>query len=1062
MDILKPFILEDFDLKKPFSSFLPSVAGIKGIPLWTYYVNRGQGVTSVGSKDKNGAIIEFNPACISYEKVATQGFRTFIKVNNQVIEVFAPRIGKNNLQRKMYITGADFAIEEINQEIGYKVTIKYFGLPNMPIGALVRRLEVTSLKENLTLEIIDGTSQVLPYGISNGAYKDCGNLMRSWIDVYYMDDKTPFFTMRSSSSDEAEVEMVEEGNFYLAMTENNELLDVICDSEVIFGHDTSRTNPCGIYDMTISQLFAKPQYVTNKIPCAFVGRSKTFKQNEVLKIDTLLGYLPTYDLLKDNLQKIKGKNFFNDKEYEAAMLIKTLTDDVATQTSNPDFDEYIRQSYLDNFLRGGYPVNLGTSENPKPYYIYSRKHGDPERDYNWFNLEPEYYSQGNGNFRDVNQNRRNDSIFNDFIKDINIKLFMNLIALDGYNPLVINGSTYTLHANCCVQELVKLILGFEHEGLCKLLQTKFTPGGIINYLVKNNLTPVMADEEILKLVLNNSNEEIEAVFGEGYWADHFTYNLDLIETYLYLYPEKKRDLLFKDQTYRYYFNPIYVLPRSEKIGLTKHGTIRQYGSTKELTKDEKKKINYRDNQTNWAKDKEGNIYQVNLASKLLSLIVTKFALRDPYGYGIMMEANKPGWNDAMNGLPGIITSGVSEVVELKRIIDFTIAAFDEHKKEEVLLPLPLGTLVFKLKKYLNAKKINEINDSEYYELTQTAIETYRETMKQGVIEETISYQTADFIEILFAMKNELFNRIQELNEQFNILPTYLSYEIDDYEELEGFTPYGLKKVKVNHYQMRALPAFLEAPARYLKIADREIALKQYQKIKKSQMYDQVLKCYRTSEDLDSQTMEIGRIRAFTKGWLERESNFMHMTFKYLYGLLKCHLYEEFFEEIKNNFPPFMDPSVYGRSIYENSSFIATSCNPNPTIHGQGFVARLSGSNTEILSMWLTMMFGHNPFTEEDGQLHLQLNPVLPIEYFKNGVVKVKFLKTIEVIYENMTNHNTYDEGVFVSKYELISQTKTKIIDAPRIVGHDAIDVRNKKYSQIKVYLGYNKFKNFKA
>ena len=40
--------------------------------------------------------------------------------------------------------------------------------------------------------------------------------------------------------------------------------------------------------------------------------------------------------------------------------------DVYTKTSNPMFDEYIRQSYLDNFLRGGYPVNLGTNDKPIP------------------------------------------------------------------------------------------------------------------------------------------------------------------------------------------------------------------------------------------------------------------------------------------------------------------------------------------------------------------------------------------------------------------------------------------------------------------------------------------------------------------------------------------------------------------------------------------------------------------------------------------------------------------------------------------------------------------------
>ena len=65
--------------------------------------------------------------------------------------------------------------------------------------------------------------------------------------------------------------------------------------------------------------------------------------------------------------------------------------------------------HLDNLLRGGYPLMLGTSEeDAKPYHIYSRIHGDTERDYNNFQLEQSVFSQGPGNFRDVNQNRRCD------------------------------------------------------------------------------------------------------------------------------------------------------------------------------------------------------------------------------------------------------------------------------------------------------------------------------------------------------------------------------------------------------------------------------------------------------------------------------------------------------------------------------------------------------------------------------------------------------------------------------------------------------------------------------
>lgn len=1059
MGILKPFILEDFDLKKPFSSFLPGLAGIKGIPLWTYYVNRGQGVTSVGSKDKNGAILEFNPACISYEKVATQGFRTFIKIENNVIEAFSPRTSKDTLKRRMYITGADMAIEEINEQAGYKLTIKYFGLPNMPIGSLVRRVELESLKDNLDFDFVDGTSQVLPHGVDNGAYKDCGNLMRSWMDVYHINEKTPFYTMRSSSSDEAEISEVVTGNFYLATNEKNELMDVICDGEIIFGHDTSRQFPIGFYNKNIEELFATFQYVTNKIPCAFVGVKKTLNKGEKIKINSMLGFLPSYELLENNLSKITSPSFFDDKELEAQLLIKDLTDDVATTTSHSLFDEYVRQSYLDNFLRGGYPVNLGSKENPKPYYIYSRKHGDPERDYNWFNLEPEYYSQGNGNFRDINQNRRNDVIFNDFIQEKNIKLFMNLIALDGYNPLVINGSTYLLNENANAKEIVKTILGFEHDGLIRLLSGYFTPGGIINYFVKENLTPIKTDSDILYLVLENSSEQIEATFGEGYWIDHFTYNLDLIETYLWLYPEKKKELLFNDSSYRYFYNPVYVLPRNEKIGLTKKGTVRQYGSTGYITQEEKQKIKYDDRHSNWVKDNSGNIYSVNLASKLISLILTKFPLRDPYGYGIMMEANKPGWNDAMNGLPGILSSGVSETIELKRVIDFVLSSLTENKQNEIKLPLKLASLSFKIKKYLIAKNNGEMDDFEYYDVVQTALEEYRLGVRLGIVEESINYQASDFIELLELMKNDIVNKLELLKTKYPILPTYLTYDADQFVEKDGMTPYGLKKVEIKYYKMRALPYFLEAPARYLKTNDitYDEAKQQYERVRQTELYDQKLKMYRTSEDLDSETLEIGRIRAFTKGWLERESNFMHMTFKYLYGLLKSHLYDEFFEEIKSNFPPFMDSEVYGRSVFENSSFIATSCNPNPSIHGEGFVARLSGSNTEILSMWLTMMFGYHPFKVVEGELHLQFKPILPIDFFKDRVVSAKFLKTIEVIYENLTDCNTFDDQVTIIKYELIHGNEVKVISAPWIVGQDAIDVRNKKYSQIKVYLGYNKF-----
>jgi len=41
------FVIENYHLAKPFSSFFPGIAGLWGIPAWVFYVNRGQGIASI-------------------------------------------------------------------------------------------------------------------------------------------------------------------------------------------------------------------------------------------------------------------------------------------------------------------------------------------------------------------------------------------------------------------------------------------------------------------------------------------------------------------------------------------------------------------------------------------------------------------------------------------------------------------------------------------------------------------------------------------------------------------------------------------------------------------------------------------------------------------------------------------------------------------------------------------------------------------------------------------------------------------------------------------------------
>ena len=175
--------------------------------------------------------------------------------------------------------------------------------------------------------------------------------------------------------------------------------------------------------------------------------------------------------------------------------------------------------------------------------------------------------------------------------------------------------------------------------------------------------------------------------------------------------------------------------------------------------------------------------------------------------------------------------------------------------------------------------------------------------------------------------------------------------------------------------------------------------KLYGQVKQSDLYDRKLSMYKVNASLENASYELGRARAFTPGWLENESIWLHMEYKYLLELLKSGMYEEFFEDFHKAAVPFMDETVYGRSIYENSSFIASSKNPDSNCHGKGFVARLSGSTVEFLNMWLIMMFGKNPFYVENGELILNPEPALPSYLVEeNSIVEAIFLGATRVVY----------------------------------------------------------------
>ena len=59
--------------------------------LWYYrvfFVNRGQGVTTYGTENKDTPMMEFNSANKAYEYANIEGFRTFVKGRRQYTSVW--------------------------------------------------------------------------------------------------------------------------------------------------------------------------------------------------------------------------------------------------------------------------------------------------------------------------------------------------------------------------------------------------------------------------------------------------------------------------------------------------------------------------------------------------------------------------------------------------------------------------------------------------------------------------------------------------------------------------------------------------------------------------------------------------------------------------------------------------------------------------------------------------------------------------------------------------------------------------------------------------------------
>jgi len=1058
------FIIEDYQHAKLFADFFPGVAGLYGIPMWAFFVNRGQGVSSFGIESKDKAILEFQPANKAYRLTSIQGFRTFLKVTDGTKQKFYEPFSNSvssafKVRQRMLISSHDLTIEEINTTLGLKVTVNYFTMPQETFAGLVRRLTVENIgSKKLDIQCVDGLPAINSYGIQDWVGKHMSRTVEAWITVHNVKNNAPFYQLKVEVADTPQVTPISEGNFYFAFDgDSRKLLDMIVEPSCVFGHASDFLVP---ENFLHQKDFAVPvhQETANRTPSAMSASRFELSPAKKKCFTAIAGFAHDLAELKKVVRQATAKGYIEKKSALNRQIIENIKDYCLTHSASNEFDQYCGQTFLDNILRGGLPISLQTAEGAVSFNVYSRKHGDLERDYNFFMLAPTFLSQGNGNYRDVNQNRRNDVWFNRDVKDSSLVNFLNLVQADGYNPLIVKGAIFAIKDEVAIEEIISefgVVKGADK--LKETLKKGFMPGDLLK-LVMREVAIKGKPDDFLTRVMGVSAKNESAEPGEGFWSDHWTYNLDLIESYLSLYPEKLKELFWERQVFNFFLNDFYVLPRQERLVLTDAG-VRQYHSLAEHDKEVQAKAKGYKLRVN---DGQGEIYTTNLLVKLICLLANKSASLDPSGIGVEMEANKPNWYDALNGLPGLLGSSISETFEVKRFAVFVKGALEELRLDDQAVVMIFEELADFIQGLTHVLSTEE-EPLKYWQKSNDLKEHYRHAIRYGIKGQEKFLTVADIKKFLDGIIQRCDTGIRKAKYTNKLFATYFYHEVTEYDLLDR-SHHGQHHVRPKAFKRHDLPLFLEGFVHALRAEnDLSEALSLFKAVRSSPLYDRDLKMYKVNANLSNESDEIGRTRIFPSGWLENESVWLHMEYKYFLELLRRGLSKEFYDEIKGTLIPFLDPVKYGRSILQNSSFIASSAHEDKNLHGQGFVARLSGSTAEFLHIWLVMNMGIKPFAlDAEGRLTLMFNPLLPSWLFTKkaqgqfpaNTYSFKLFDKILVVYHNPELKDTFGpDGVQAQKIVLTYPSRKPVeINTGLLPESQAVDVREGLVERIDVYL----------
>ncbi|SDX94361.1 hypothetical protein SAMN05444411_11254 [Lutibacter oricola] len=624
---------------------------------WMFLSSNG-GLTA-GRKNAQFALFPYYTDDKITEFVEITGSKTILKVQldnkTYLWEPFSNRFEgaykiKRNLFKNNY--GNKVIFEEINEDLG--VSFQYSWNSSEKYGFVKKSTIKNSSFKNITIEVLDGLQNILPYGVGDALQNASSNL----VDAY----------KRSELNEKEGVGIYALSAIIVDKAEPSEALK----SNVVWS--LGLENPTYLLSSLQLDNFRKGKEIQQETDVK-AEKGAYFIQTEFgLDSETEKTWFTIADVTKSVSEVNEIKSWIQTEENLIELVKKDIeegTNELVTLNGNADgiqltADDLTNTRHfantLFNIMRGGifddnykiekadfvpyianankevYKNQKTTLEQlPEEFTLiylkelaaqedkdfkrlcleymplkFSRRHGDPSRPWNKFSINTKSEIDGSkildyqGNWRDIFQNwEALAHSYPEFIESM-IHKFLNATTFDGYNPYRVTKG------------------GFDWETI--------EPDDPWSYI--------------------------------GYWGDHqIIYLLKFLEFSEKYFPNKLAELF--SQNVFVYANVPYTIKSYAEILKNSKDTIDFNHEAQDLIEKERELIGV---DGALLKDSNNGIYKVNFVEKILATVLAKVSNLIPEG-GIWMNTQRPEWNDANNALVG---NGVSMVTlyYLRRFLSF--------------------------------------------------------------------------------------------------------------------------------------------------------------------------------------------------------------------------------------------------------------------------------------------------------------------------------------------------------------------------------------------------------